>query len=193
VLGDRAYAVGDRVVALRRIGHATSATFGSVVSLNGRSLTVEWEGVPGGWRGLVGAAEARSLGHGYATTVPYLRSCDESKQRFVVLGDPLELATRSPRVEGAWVTVPGPGWPAFGATGLAARHRTALSELATGWPDEEMLELAGPRPMTLAGRRRWAEVVVSCAVRRELGLSPPLPGGPSLAPSRAPTPHVPGL
>jgi conjugative relaxase-like TrwC/TraI family protein len=170
-LGERRYAVGDRVVALRRIGHATSATFGSVVALGDRSITVEWQGPGGLWQSEVGAEQARSLGYGYATTVPYLRACNDPRQRFVVLGDPLELAARADRAVGAWVTVPGPGWPAFGASGAAARHRAAVRELATSWPDKEMLELAGPRPLGLAGRRRWAEIVVSCAIRRELGLS----------------------
>ncbi len=172
-LGERRYAVGDRVVALRRIGRATSSTLGSVVSLGVRSLTVEWQGPGGAWPGELGPEHGRSLGYGYATTVPYLRSSDRTgEERFVVLGDPLELAARSERALGAWVTVPGPGWPAFGTSGHAARHRAALSELATSWPDREMLELAGPRPLGVAGRRRWAEIVISCAVRRELGLSP---------------------
>ena len=69
------------------------------------------------------------------------------------------------------MTVAGPGRPAFGLSGVAARHRAALGELAVSWPDEEMLDLAGPRPIGPVGRRRWAEAVVSCAVRRDLGLS----------------------
>jgi hypothetical protein len=169
-LGERRYAVGDRVVALRRIGAATSATSGSVVALGAGSVTVEWQGPTGPWRGEVGREHARTLGYGYATTVPYLRSFDQGTQRFVVLGDPLELATRSARAVSAWVTVPGAGVPAFGAGGLAARRRAALAELATNWPDDEMLELAGPRPLGLTGRRRWAEIVVACAIGRDLGL-----------------------
>ncbi|HTT91219.1 MAG TPA: MobF family relaxase, partial [Acidimicrobiales bacterium] len=170
-LGERRYAVGDRVVALRRIGGVKSATFGSVVSLGERSLMVDWEGPESRWRGEVGPEHSGALGYGYATTVPYLRSSDEGRQGLLVLGDPLELAARSERALGAWVTVAGPGWPAFGPSGTAARRRAAVSELATNWPDREMLELAGPRPLGLAGRRRWAEIVVSCALRRELGLS----------------------
>ena len=182
VLGQRAYTVGDRVMALRRIGRATSATVGSVVGLEGRSLTIEWQGPSGPWRGEVGPEHARSLGYGYATTVPYLRAGDDATQRFVVLGDPLELAARSVRADGAWVTVPGPGLPSFGPNGWTARRRAGIRALATGWPDEEMLELAGPRPLGLAGRRRWAEAVVSCALRRELGLGSLDPGvaGPGL-------------
>ena len=144
VLGQRAYTVGDRVMALRRIGRATSATVGSVVGLEGRSLTIEWQGPSGPWRGEVGPEHARSLGYGYATTVPYLRAGDDATQRFVVLGDPLELAARSVRADGAWVTVPGPGLPSFGPNGWTARRRAGIRALATGWPDEEMLELAGP-------------------------------------------------
>ena len=146
-LGERGYAVGDRVVALRRIGAATGATSGSVVAIGAGSVTVEWQGPAGPWHGEVGREHARSLGYGYATTVPYLRSFDQGTQRFVVLGDPLELATRSARAASAWVTVPGAGVPAFGAGGLAARRRAALAELATSWPDDEMLELAGPAPL----------------------------------------------
>ena len=171
VLGQRGYTVGDQVMALRRIGRATSATVGSVVGLEDRSLTVEWRGPSGPWRAEVGPEHARSLGYGYATTVPYLRSSDQAGQRLVVLGDPLELAGRAVRADAAWVTVPGPGLPAFGPNGWTARRRAGLRELATSWPDEEMLELAGPRPLGLAGGRRWAEVVVSCALRRELGLA----------------------
>ena len=170
MLGERRYAVGDRVVALRRIDRAPSATFGSVVSLGARSLTVEWHGRAGTWRGDVGPEHARSLGYGYATTVPYLRSLDPGAQRLIVLGDPLELGGRSTQAGAAWVTVPGPGFPAFGPSGLFARRRAALTELATSWPDHEMLDLAGPRPLALARRRQWAEVVVSCAMRRDLGL-----------------------
>jgi hypothetical protein len=176
VAGERGYTVGDQVMALRRIGRATSATVGSVVGLEGRSLTVEWQGPSGPWRGEVGPEHARSLGYGYATTVPYLRSSDQTGQRLVVLGDPLELAGRAVRADAAWVTVPGPGLPAFGPNGWTARRHAGLRELATSWPDEEMLEMAGPRPLGLAGGRRWAEVVVSCALRRELGLRPLDPG-----------------
>jgi hypothetical protein len=100
----------------------------------------------------------------------------DATQRFVVLGDPLELAARSVRAEAAWVAVPGPGLPAFGANGWTARRRAGIRTLATGWPDEEMLELAGPRPLGLAGRRQWADAVVSCALRRELGLGSLDPG-----------------
>jgi hypothetical protein len=33
-----------------------------------------------------------------------------------------------------------------------------------------MLDRAGPRPLTTAARRRWAEIVTNCALERELGL-----------------------
>jgi hypothetical protein len=170
-LGERRYATGERVVALRRIGHTASATFGSVVAIGTRSLTVEWQGPDGRWRGEVGTGEARALGYGYATTVPYLRASDKAAVPLLVLGDPLELAARSAKAASAWVTVAGPGRPGFGLGGVAARRRAAISELAVSWPDEEMLALAGPRPLGLVGRRRWTEVVVSCAIRRDLGLA----------------------
>ncbi len=169
-LGERRYAVGDQVVALRRIGGATSATSGSVVALEAGRLTVEWQAATGPWRGDVGPEHARSLGYGYATTVPYLRSFGRGTQPLMVLGDPLELAARSARAAAAWVTVPGAGVPAFGPGGVAARRRAALAELATSWPDNEMLELAGPRPLSLTSRRRWTGLVVTFAIRRDLGL-----------------------
>ena len=162
--------MGERVLALRRIGRATGATSGSVVALGHRSVTVEWQGPGGPSRAEVGRGNARALGYGYATTVPYLRSSARAGVPLLVLGDPLELAARSTDARCAWVTVAGPGRPGFGLSGVAARHRAALGELAVSWPDEEMLDLAGPRPISLTGRRRWAEVVVTCAVRRDLGL-----------------------
>jgi hypothetical protein len=33
-----------------------------------------------------------------------------------------------------------------------------------------MLERAGPRPLAPAKRRRWAEVIATCALERDLGL-----------------------
>jgi len=169
-LGRHRYAIGDHVLALRRIGPARSATHGTVVALQTRGLTVEWRGASGTWRSDVGHEHAGSLGYGYATTVPYLRSGDSDRQSLVVLGDPTELASRSARVKGAWVTLAGPGMPGVGPVGKAARRRAGLVELATCWPDEAMLERAGPRPLAPAQRRRWAEVIATCALERDLGL-----------------------
>ncbi len=171
-LGRHSYAVGDHVLALRRIGPARSATHGTVVSLEMRGLTVEWRGASGIWRSQVGAEHAGSLSYGYATTIPYLRSCDPEHQSLLVLGDPTELASRAARVKGAWVTLAGPGMPSAGAAGAAARRRAGLIELSTCWPDEAMLERAGPRPLAAAKRRQWAEIIASCALERDFGLDP---------------------
>ena len=191
-LGRNNYAIGDHVLALRRIGPARSATHGTVVALEARGLTVEWRGASGTWRSEVGREHAGSLGYGYATTVPYLRSCDAERESLVVLGDPTELASRATQVKRAWVAVAGPGMPVAGQGGTAARRRAGLIELATCWPDEAMLERAaldGPllislddlqwadsgtaaalRALAPAKRRRWAEVIASCALERDLGL-----------------------
>ena len=142
------------------------------MALETRGLTVEWRGASGTWRSEVGPEHAGSLSYGYATTVPYLRSCDTDRQSLVVLGDPTELASRSARVKGAWVTLAGPGMPGAGPAGAAARRRAGLVELATCWPDEAMLERAGPRPLAAAKRRRWAEIIATCALERDLGLDP---------------------
>jgi conjugative relaxase-like TrwC/TraI family protein len=171
-LGRHTYAVGDHVLALRRIGPARSAAHGTVVALETRGLTVEWRGASGTWRSQVGPEHAGSLGYGYATTVPYLRSCDPEHQSLVVLGDPTELASRAARVKGAWVTLAGPGMPSAGLAGAAGRRRAGLVELSTCWPDEAMLERAGPRPLAAAKRRRWAEIIATCALERDLGLDP---------------------
>jgi conjugative relaxase-like TrwC/TraI family protein len=170
-LGRHSYAVGDRVLALRRIGPAPSATLGTVVGLETRGLTVEWRGASGTWRSEVGREHSGSLGYGYATTVPYLRCCDAERESLMVLGDPTELASRSAQVKRAWVALSGPGMPATGPGGTSARRRAGLIELATCWPDEAMLDRAGPRPLAPAMRRRWAEVIATCALERDLGLA----------------------
>ena len=171
LLGDRRYAVGDPVLALRRIGPVRSATTGTVAALGRVSVSVEWQIEAGTWRSEVGSDQALSLGYGYATTVPYLRSCEDGGQEFLVLGDPLELASRSDRGRAVWVPVPGPGLPLSGPAAVSARHRTAVAELATSWPDRDMLERAGPRPLDEIERRRWTERIVSCALERALGLA----------------------
>jgi conjugative relaxase-like TrwC/TraI family protein len=168
-LGERGYAAGDQVLALRRVGRAQSATSGTVVSVAERSMMVEWRDTSGGWRSEVGPEHAAYVGYGYATTVPYLRASDRTGEALLVLGDPLELGPRSPRAQAAWVTVPGPGLPIFGRGAMAGRYRAAVAELATCWPDEDILERVGPRPLAPLARRRWAEVVVWRALEREMG------------------------
>jgi hypothetical protein len=169
-LGRDSYAVGDHVLALRRLGPARSATQGTVVALGTHGLTVEWRSGSGTWRSEVGREQAASLGYGYATTVPYLRPVEAGAGSLLVLGDPNELASRSARVKQAWVALAGPGIPATGRGGAEARRRAGLIELSTCWPDEEMLQRAGPRPLAPAKRQRWAEVIAMCALERDLGL-----------------------
>ena len=150
---------------------SASATTGTVVALGPRSVSIEWHLNAGAWRSEVGADHAPSLGYGYATTVPYLRSCEETGRDLLVLGDPLELGSRSVRARSAWVAVPGPGLPLVGLAAVSARHRAAVAELATSWPDSEMLDRVGPRPLDDLGRRRWAERLASSRAR-------PRPGDP---------------
>ncbi len=117
VLGERAYAVGDEVLALRRIGPVAAATRGTVVGLGaggGGAVEVEWRGAAGTTvprTSMVGAEHAPFLGYGYATTVPYLRSCAPERDRLLVLGDPVGLAGRAAPVTAAWVTLAGPASP----------------------------------------------------------------------------------
>jgi hypothetical protein len=172
-LGERSYAVGDEVLALRRIGPIPAATRGTVVALGGgaRAVDVEWRAPAGPRTSPVGAEHASCLGYGYATTVPYLRSCEPGRDNLLVLGDPLALAVRAAPVAAAWVTLAGPGLPAAGAAGMTLRQRAGTAQLATGWPDEEMLARAGPRPLNAIARRRWAEVVTACAIERDLGVT----------------------
>ncbi len=148
VLGERTYAAGDEVLALRRIGQVPGATRGTVVAVGAGPglIQVEWRGRTGPATSGVGAEDASSLGYGYATTVPYLRSCDPGRDSLLVLGDPLALAGRGVPVVAAWVTLAGPGMPAAGDTGLQLRRRAGIAQLATGWPDAEMLERAGAAP-----------------------------------------------
>ena len=190
VLGERAYAVGDEVLALRRLGSIPSATGGTVVAVEPQLLTVEWRCPSGTARTVVGHEHAKSLGYGYATTVPYLRSWPtgpgggpgtaEAAPLFV-LGDPLQLGSRASLAGPAWVTVAGPGMPAPGPGGATARYRAAIAELATSWPDKEMLDRAGPRPLNAAAHRRWAELVANCALERQVGLTRGAGGPESMA------------
>ena len=107
---------------------------------------VEWQGRAGPFTTSVGREHGSCLGYGYATTLPYLRSCQPERDSLLVLGDPLAVAGRGAPVAAAWVTLAGPGMPAAGAAGMAQRRRAAIAQLATGWPDEQMLERAGPAP-----------------------------------------------
>jgi hypothetical protein len=184
VLGERAYTVGDEVLALRRIGPVPAATRGTVKGVSGtgggheggagsgagNAVEVEWREPAGPRTSLVGPEHAPSLGYGYATTVPYLRSCTPGRDSLLVLGDPLALAGRAEPVTAAWVTLAGPGIPAAGAAGLEVRRRAGTAQLATGWPDAALLERAGPRPLGPVARRRWALEVTAAAVERDLGL-----------------------
>ena len=180
VLGERAYALGDEVLALRRLGTVRSATGGTVVAVGARSLTVEWRGPSGLSRSVLGQEHAKSLGYGYATTVPYLRSWPTGPGSgagtggvgtLFVLGDPLQLGSRASLAGPSWVTLAGPGMPAPGPAGAMARYRAGIAQLATSWPDAEMLDRAGPRPLNAGAHRRWAEVVTNCALERQLGLT----------------------
>lgn len=169
VIGERSYAVGEDVLALRRMGPIPGSTRGTVVRLGAGRVDVEWRGRAGLITTEVGPEHGSCLGYGYATTVPYLRSCQPERDSLVVLGDPLAVAGRGAPVAAAWVTLAGPGMPAVGGAGMAQRRRAGIAQLATGWPDEEILERAGPRPLDAIARRRWAEVVTAYAVERDLG------------------------
>ena len=157
-----------------------SATRGTVVAVGPAALTIEWAGANGRLRSRVGAEHAEDLGYGYATTVPYLRGvtlggsavlpvgprvtgpCMEKagQTALLVLGDHLELGARSAATAGAWVTVGGPG--PLGAVSMAARRRAAITELATSWPDEEMLRARRPAPVAT---RRGQALGWSCRIR----------------------------
>ncbi|HMK96921.1 MAG TPA: MobF family relaxase [Acidimicrobiales bacterium] len=178
-LGERAYALGDLVLALHRIGPVRSSTVGTVVGVGGGavpSVTVTWgatrdrrepAAAPGPTTTL-SPREARSLGYAYATTVPYLRAFPPQRggAGLWALGDPHLFGAHAPGVRGAWVTVAGPGRLALGPSGELARRRAGVRELATTWPDQEMLERAGPRPLNVAARAQWAEVITRCAFER---------------------------
>ena len=186
LLGGRRYAVGDEVIALRRLGSVSGATRGTVVALEDQALHVAWRGRAGPLTAPVGAEHADALGHGYATTIPYLRACQPTEDSVMVLGDPVALAGRGAPVTAAWVTLSGPGVPAPGAAGMELRRRAGVAQLATGWPDAQMLERAGPRPPDGPSRRRWAEIITASAVQRQEGMVAPV-----LRPPRSgPAPEV---
>ena len=168
VFGGRAYAPGEAVMALRRIGDIRAATRGVVVATAPGSLAVRWDRPGGAEPTTVHRGQAGDLGYGYATTLPYSRGAGPG-QAFLVLGDPLALSGRSPCVAGAWVTVAGPGMPAPGTAGVERRWQAAVGELATGWPDEQILLRAGPRPLSSAARGRWERAAKACALERIYG------------------------
>lgn len=199
-LGAREYALGEQVMALRRLGTVRAATWGTVVVLKRASVTVEWHGVRGPARSEVGPEQAASLGYGYATTVPYLRgwaargtaaslkSSQEQGRRgnLLVLGDPLGLGSRHQDVAAAWVAVASPS--ALSLSRAGARQWAGAGELAISWPDEEMLQRAGPRPLSRASRQRWEREVAHYAHQRVNGLALGRPLSPGLA--RQLSPHA---
>jgi hypothetical protein len=174
LFGERLYAVGDQVLALRRMGKVHAGARGRVTDFDRGALVVDWRGRSGPRTSAVDLAEARSVAYGYATTLPYLRGVEGSGSgapvALLVLGDPRQLGSRASEVRGAWTAVAGPGLPSPGMDGYQARTRAALAELATGWPDAEMLERAGPRPLSPLLLRRWCDIVTGCAAERSLCL-----------------------
>ncbi|MGC8625968.1 MAG: MobF family relaxase [Acidimicrobiales bacterium] len=196
-LGSREYALGEKVMALRRFGTVRAATWGSVVALGRASVTVEWSSVRGPARSEVGPEQAASLGYGYATTVPYLKawagrgtapslkaSQEQGRQaKLLVLGDPLGLGSVHRHVAAAWVAVASPTALALCRPG--ARQRAGAGELAVSWPDEEMLQRAGPRPLSRASRQHWEREVAHYAHQRVNGLVLGRPLSPGL--SRSPS------
>ncbi len=167
------------------------------MSLDSRCITVRWHLPERSTTGQVGAAEATSVGFGYAVTLPYLRALPAGRA-LVCLGAPDQLGPRAADVGFAVVTVAGPGRPALGPDD-PARARAAARSLAAGWPDEAMLARAGPRPTSPAAVRRWAAELETCALERLAGLAPapgpararPAPGGrlgPSISPGHGPVP-----
>jgi conjugative relaxase-like TrwC/TraI family protein len=217
VLGWRAYRAGDQVMALRRSGEVPSATRGAVVAVDpaGAQVIVEWRlggeprrgagrgpGRPRAFRQVLGPRNAADLGYGYATTMPYLRALRRPAPEppsevamgpaaLFVLGDPLQLGGLAVFARSAWVTLSAPGVPAFGPAGAEARRRWGIAELATSWPDAELLEIAGPRPLQPAKQQHWAQQVANHALSRALGyeLAPvPRPlAEPGLRRGRAPS------
>ncbi len=183
LLAGRPFRAGVPVVALRRLGPIPAATRGTVMSLDSRCITVRWHLPDRSTTSQVGAAEATSVGLGYAVTLPYLRTLPTGRA-LVCLGPPDQLGARSRDVGFAVVTVAGPGRPALGPHD-PARVRSAARSLVLGWPDEAVLEQAGPRPGSPAALRRWAAELETHALERLAGL-PARPG-----PSRLPRPAVP--
>src|SRR5579875_1614579 len=161
-LGHRRFAPGDRVIALSRMGPVRPATWGTVTRTDDGLPAVSWEGLSG--TVTITRAQARCLGHGYATTAPYLRGRAPGTSTFC-LGGPYSVPGVHPSA--AWVTVAGPGVP---APGFRSRWRRAVTELAVSWPDEQILAKVGPKPLHEAARARWAELAGAQALERALGV-----------------------
>lgn len=128
LLGSRWYGPGDEVMALRRLGQAPPATRGVVVGTAGGTVSVNWHRGSEQWTASVGPSEAASMGHGYATTLPYLRGADVGVKLFL-LGAPGHLGLRQGQCQEAWLTLAGSGQPSFGPVGREARRTMGLAEL----------------------------------------------------------------
>jgi hypothetical protein len=168
--GGRFYAPGELVMALRRVGGTRSgvraATRGVVLAVTPGSLDVQWRTPAGPITASVGIEHARDLSYGYATTVPYAHKQD-GRDALLMLGDPVALRGRALVAAEAWLTMAGPGMPASppGAPG-GRRWQAAVSEMAVGWPDEEILRSAGPRPLDRLRREPWERQVAARALER---------------------------
>jgi conjugative relaxase-like TrwC/TraI family protein len=160
-LGSRPYALGERVLALRRLGGVPAGSSGLVVDAGADRLTVSWPARGGDALELttIDAQAAAKLTYGYATTPPYARGW---RAPLFVLGDPLDLGRQvGPIVEG-WVTAPAPSSRAAEALGESeARHRAAMDYLTAGWPDEALLRRAGPRPLDQATVETWQRRLIA--------------------------------
>ena len=134
-IGTRAYAVGDRVVALRLL-HVPAGTRGQVAGVEPRAgrMAVHWGD---GTQETIDRRRAARVGHGYATTPRMLRF---SAEPVLVLGDPADLG----RYRGRAVEPP--------ARTAARPARPLLTP--PGPPDLPRIERpAGPRRATPARER----------------------------------------
>lgn len=168
--GGRLYAPSELVMALRRVGGTRSGvragTRGVVLAATPGSLDVEWRTPAGPVTASTGLEHARDIGYGYATTVPYA-SKQDGRDALLMLGDPAALSGRALVAAEAWLTIAGPGMPAPppGAAG-GRRWQAAVSEMAVGWPDEEILRCTGPRPLDRLRRGPWERQVTARALER---------------------------
>lgn len=152
--GPRSYVPGEPVLALRRLGQAPAGCQGRVEGLTSSGLSVGWQRGANRWSATVGAADAKALGHGYATTLPYLRSAGQDRA-LMVLGRPSDLGRYQGQCVGAWVTLSGSGLPSFGPTGRDVRRRQARAELAEIAQRAQLSAVRQPRQVaTSLGRGR---------------------------------------